>query len=170
MLKKNRWQSIPACQLWNENCYENVPLETGPGFRPSFAGILLRRSTRNKEIPRGQGKHPGMAPPRTDGIRRNAPGASCQSLTHRYKTGYFLYWNGFRFWRSRPGLRNGQPRRGRGRSASRARGKYSRCSAKRTRAKLPKGFRGDGGVRRLDDRGNQEAVTDWLPASVVDRR
>src|SRR5207237_648150 len=35
-------------------------------FRPSFAGILLRRSTRNKEIPRGQGKHPGMALPRTD--------------------------------------------------------------------------------------------------------
>src|SRR5438094_705861 len=60
------------------------------------------------------------------GIRRNAPGASCQSLTHRYKTGYFLYWNGFRFWRSRPGLWNGQPRRGRGRSASRARGKCSR--------------------------------------------
>src|SRR2546429_6660721 len=35
-------------------------------FRSSFAGILLRLSTRNKEIPRGQGKHPGMAPPRTD--------------------------------------------------------------------------------------------------------
>ena len=90
------------------------------------------------------------------GIRRNAPGASCQSLTHRYKTGYCLYWNGFRFWRSRPGLRNGQPRRGRGRSASRARGKCSRCWAKRARANLPKGFQGDGGVRRLDDRGNQE--------------
>src|SRR5207248_7906763 len=47
--QKNRWQSIPACQLWNENCNENVPLETGPGFRPSFAGILLRRSTRSEE-------------------------------------------------------------------------------------------------------------------------